>query len=163
MPPLIATGARVNVQEIQFSIRHYLEYVGVPTNKQAAGRWICLYYSTHPRVVPTRISANVGHKNRDAGAFKPKIFRKFRPNPRIVYIAIHPAQGLESLKTIHDLDRAKVAGMPQLVAFCEIMKIPLIEPTMCIGKNAYARHALSNLMRKIKQSGAFLPENLLVC
>jgi hypothetical protein len=82
----------------------------------------------------------MGHENRHAGTFKAKILRKFRPNPSIVYIAVHPPQGLEGPETIRKFQRAEIAGVPQLVAFGKVVKNPLVEQTVRVGKKAYARH-----------------------
>jgi len=92
----------------------------------------------HPRVVSTRVPADMGHKHIDAGACEAQVERHFGLYQSVIDVAVHPAQGFEGPQPVDDLHAAEIAGMPYLVAFRKILEYFFVEEGMGVGEQADA-------------------------
>ncbi len=102
-------------------------------DKQAVRGRLGLQNLSHPRFVAPRIPADVRHKNRHALALKSQVERHDSPDIHAVNIAIYPAQRLEILQFVHQTHVAKIARVPHLVAFGEVLEHLFVEVGMGVG------------------------------
>lgn len=57
-------------------------------------------------------------------------------NLRTVNVSVNCSCGFEVRETLQHRYRANIAGMPNLVAHCEVLNDGVIKEAMCIGKEA---------------------------
>ena len=84
-----ARSPGIHVQQVQFVVRHYLQYMRVPADKKLwrISRYLCPY----ARTVFAGVAANVGYPYIDAFAGKTVVQRKLKARLAVVYVALHAA------------------------------------------------------------------------
>jgi len=133
MPAFVSTSTGINVQKMQVFVGHYFQDMRMATDKNTVDGWLLLQNWAYSGRVPAWIAANMGHKNRYPITFKTQIHRHFCPDFSAVDVAIHAAQRLECLKFINNFRAAKIACMPDFVAFGKMLEHALVEEGMGVG------------------------------
>ncbi len=96
-----------------------------------------LFHTWRP---PSRITADMSHKNLDPLAAEFENFRKLARHSPMIHITADGSDGTYILKTFRDGYVTYVSGMPYLVAFGEILSIPVIPVAVGVAQYANSFH-----------------------
>lgn len=110
---LLAQGAGVHVEQVQFFIPHHPEDVRMPADEQIRG--IFAEGFPHAPVVAARIAANVGHPHFHAFQGEALVLGPVSAYLMVVYIAVHGPYRRALGQAVGEGEGAYIPGVPDLI------------------------------------------------
>lgn len=114
MPPLVATGTRVDIEEVVALVAHHFQNMGMAAHENV--RADSLNQFSGSQVVVAGAASNVGHQDSQPFALEFNVLRAFAADVLAVAVAADPPEGLEGGNAAAEfLSAAKVPGVPEFV------------------------------------------------
>ena len=124
--PLTAAGAWVDVEQRSIEIALDFEDVRVPTDEEVDR--VEVEPLPHPRLVASRVAADVGHEHLHAADFEAVVTRKLSAQLGSVDVAEDaPHRFPERFELFQHLEGAEVPGVPDLVTLGSVVEDALVE------------------------------------
>lgn len=136
LPSLVAGSPRVDMQEPEFWVRHYLEDVAVAADEQVDAFFF--QYLFHPGRVAAWRTAYVCHPYFHSLAVKFQKLGTFPVNKAVVDVSSYgPDNVADFFELADDCDVAHVAGVPNLVAIGEMTGETRVKARMGVREDSY--------------------------
>ena len=113
MEPVDSCGARIQYHHIPLPVRHHLQDMGVPADKQV--RPVLVYQGSGPGVISPGIPPDMDHQDLHPATAEQLVHGIVHTDVIAVYIAVDTPQRLECGDCLRGLQRAEIPGMPDFV------------------------------------------------
>ena len=134
-----AGGSGVDVEQVEFAVVDYLEYMAVAGHHQS--RAFLGKHAAYARGIASGIAADVGHEHFDVFALEGEEFGTTPAHHSGVDVATDSAETrADGEQTAIGVFVADVAGVLYLVAVGEMDGEAVIPARMCVGQYAYFKH-----------------------
>ncbi len=142
MPPLNATGSRIDGEHIIMGVVHHLEDVRMPAHENL--RTTGLYQGLSPEIIMPGVSPDMGHKYRHTPALEKLVPGVVEPDVTAVTVPINPHEGFEGSDGCREFSiPAEIPGVPELVHRIEELAELFVEDAVRVGNKTYIHNPLS--------------------